>query len=390
VVLVLLPLAALAFRRGWVAALVLALGPGAMVAPQPAQALGWDDLWQRADQQAASAFAAGELERARELARAPARVGSAAYRLGDYQEAAEQFAAGAQAVDHYNRGNALARSGQLGEAIAAYDQALALDPGLDDAEYNRAQVEAALREQEREQPGQQGGDAQRSDANSGDSGGSADADPSSSPDNGQADESDSQGADQQPSEQGGNGQQGQDGQAGQGEQGAEQPGPDPESPGQQGDGAADEGGASEPRSASGADADAGPGDGAPPPGSGQRAGAGDDGQPGTSGDGAEPAAASGSERAEAERAAADYRDEATAAAASDAAAATAEPGDEDATGAGGPLAGLDAEARETRQATEQWLRRIPDDPAALLRRKFLYQYQGRQDSAEALNVDEPW
>ncbi len=32
---------------------------------------------------------------------------------------------------------------------------------------------------------------------------------------------------------------------------------------------------------------------------------------------------------------------------------------------------------ETEQASEQWLRRIPDDPAGLLRRKFKYQYQQR-------------
>ena len=33
---------------------------------------------------------------------------------------------------------------------------------------------------------------------------------------------------------------------------------------------------------------------------------------------------------------------------------------------------------EEQQATEQWLRRIPDDPAGLLRRKFRYQHQQRQ------------
>jgi Ca-activated chloride channel family protein len=33
---------------------------------------------------------------------------------------------------------------------------------------------------------------------------------------------------------------------------------------------------------------------------------------------------------------------------------------------------------EEQQATEQWLRRIPDDPAGLLKRKFYYQYQQRQ------------
>jgi Ca-activated chloride channel family protein len=37
------------------------------------------------------------------------------------------------------------------------------------------------------------------------------------------------------------------------------------------------------------------------------------------------------------------------------------------------------EMDEEQQATEQWLRRIPDDPAGLLRRKFRYQYQQRQN-----------
>ena len=37
---------------------------------------------------------------------------------------------------------------------------------------------------------------------------------------------------------------------------------------------------------------------------------------------------------------------------------------------------------EEQQATEQWLRRIPDDPAGLLRRKFRYQYQQRNYEAD--------
>jgi Ca-activated chloride channel family protein len=32
---------------------------------------------------------------------------------------------------------------------------------------------------------------------------------------------------------------------------------------------------------------------------------------------------------------------------------------------------------EEKMAADQWLRRIPDDPGGLLRRKFLYQYQQR-------------
>ena len=36
---------------------------------------------------------------------------------------------------------------------------------------------------------------------------------------------------------------------------------------------------------------------------------------------------------------------------------------------------------EEQQAAEQWLRRIPDDPGGLLRRKFLYQYRQQADGA---------
>lgn len=35
-------------------------------------------------------------------------------------------------------------------------------------------------------------------------------------------------------------------------------------------------------------------------------------------------------------------------------------------------------ADEQQQANEQWLNRIPDDPAGLLKRKFKYQYGQRQ------------
>jgi Ca-activated chloride channel family protein len=37
----------------------------------------------------------------------------------------------------------------------------------------------------------------------------------------------------------------------------------------------------------------------------------------------------------------------------------------------------DTASYEQQQADERWLRRIPDDPGGLLRRKFLYQYSQR-------------
>jgi Ca-activated chloride channel family protein len=52
-------------------------------------------------------------------------------------------------------------------------------------------------------------------------------------------------------------------------------------------------------------------------------------------------------------------------------------------------------AQEQQQAMEQWLRRIPDDPGGLLRRKFRYQYQrqGRDQDGNNLWPDDevqPW
>jgi Ca-activated chloride channel family protein len=51
--------------------------------------------------------------------------------------------------------------------------------------------------------------------------------------------------------------------------------------------------------------------------------------------------------------------------------------------------------QEQQQAMEQWLRRIPNDPGGLLRRKFRYQYQrqGRDQDGNNLWPDDevqPW
>ena len=43
---------------------------------------------------------------------------------------------------------------------------------------------------------------------------------------------------------------------------------------------------------------------------------------------------------------------------------------------------------ESEQATEQWLRRIPDDPAGLLRRKL--EQSHRIEYPEVRNAQEPW
>ena len=48
------------------------------------------------------------------------------------------------------------------------------------------------------------------------------------------------------------------------------------------------------------------------------------------------------------------------------------------------------EPDETEQDTEQWLRRIPDDPGGLLRRKFYYQYRERGTPSSALQEEQTW
>ncbi|WP_178102686.1 hypothetical protein, partial [Pseudomonas sp. FSL R10-2964] len=45
-----------------------------------------------------------------------------------------------------------------------------------------------------------------------------------------------------------------------------------------------------------------------------------------------------------------------------------------------PAPAANQTAEEQRQALEQWLRQIPDNPAELLRRKFWYEQQLHQDT----------
>jgi Ca-activated chloride channel family protein len=66
--------------------------------------------------------------------------GAAAYRKGDYARAEEYFAQGDDPRSEYNLGNALAKSGQYQRAIAAYDRALQRDPQFADARANREAV----------------------------------------------------------------------------------------------------------------------------------------------------------------------------------------------------------------------------------------------------------
>lgn len=264
--LALLPLGLLGFRRGALVPLLLLVLPVVPVEAAPEQrrlAL------TSADRQALQVFEQGDPARAAALFADPRWRSAALYRAGRYAESAALLADLDDVQAHYNRGTALAQAGDLEAALAALEQALKQDPDHADAQHNHAVVSELLaRSQSVEQQAEQG-----------------------SPSPGQGDDQDED--------------------------------------------------ASQPGSPQSADADA--------------AQAQDAGQ-------GQPEAAGQAAQRDAPAAAADGED--------DGAEAALAP---DFTEA---LDDLDAE--EMRQAMEQWLRQVPDEPGVLLQRKFEYQYRRQQ------------
>jgi len=143
-VLLLVPFLLLAFRRGVLAVLMFAF-----VVPNADAGL-WDDLWQRRDQQAHDALNHGAPEEAAVLFEDQDWKAAAHYRMGEFERAENRFKTDASADGHYNRGNALAQSGQIEEALDAYNKTLELNPEHEDAVFNKALLEQAQENQEGE------------------------------------------------------------------------------------------------------------------------------------------------------------------------------------------------------------------------------------------------
>lgn len=289
-------LAALAFRRGHLALLaVVALLP----LPQNAEAVELADLWRNDNQQALHQLKQGNAEAAARLFNDPHWRAAARYRAGQY-EAAVKALEGINTADAlYNKGNALARLGDYPAAIEAYEQALKLDPDDEDARHNRDLVKAQLQQQKQSQSDQTKGDQPQQDGQ-----GKQQSDRPGQ-------QGEQQSAEQQPAQRGD-------------QQQADSAGPtqDPTAQQQQAQQQAQQ------------EADEIEGEQ-------QQLGRQQDG-----------------EQAEGE----EQR----------------------------PLPSREySETAETDIATEQWLRRIPDDPGGLLRRKFQYQYQ-QQARQRRNNEREPW
>jgi len=359
--LALLPIAALAFRRGW---LVPVMALALVLPPDPGWAFGWDDLWRRPDQQAARAFATGDATAAAERFQDPAWRAAARYRGGDYAGAVADLAGLGGAEVDYNRGNALARLGQLDQSIAAYERALEQAPDHADARANLEQVRR-LRDQQQQQQdqssqqGQQGENGEDKDASTG------------------ADQ-DSQGGDQPP-----------DAADQAGKQNADQPQDQQAGPGQDGAQPQETGGQDDASSAR-------PGEAANTPADTEQAPAGQD--PGTPG-APDPAAGRTGQSAPPNAGDLGSQDQAAEPEVSLPDATDADPDAtreerQSATTPGQPpgtpapagtarraqpgAADLSMEEREQQQALEAQLQRVPDDPAGLLRQRFLLQHLRRE------------
>ena len=145
--LLVLPLAALSFRKGLLCVGLLLLLP----LPKNSYAFEWQDLWQNKDQQAQQAYKNNQFEQAANLFKNPDWKAAAHYKAGQYDKALDSLKVNQTALSAYNQGNALAQSGQLEEAVKAYEKALTLNPDDDDAKYNKALVEKELEKQKQEQ-----------------------------------------------------------------------------------------------------------------------------------------------------------------------------------------------------------------------------------------------
>ncbi len=147
--LLVLPLAALNFRKGLLTIALLLLLP----LPKNSYAMEWKDLWQNKDQQAEQAYKNNQFEQAASLFENSNWKAAANYKAGAYDKALENLAPKPDEKNAnvlYNQGNALAKSGQLEQALKAYEKALALNPADSDAKYNKELVEKALEKQKQD------------------------------------------------------------------------------------------------------------------------------------------------------------------------------------------------------------------------------------------------
>lgn len=164
-VLILLPFAALAFRRGWLLNIsgafllfgLMSQAPQVIAAEDKHNTLNqtqssWQNLLEKLSKNKAQrtndAFISQQYEKARDLSDEPLSRGSAEYKLENYEDALSNFKNAQGADARYNEGNTLAKLQKYEEAIAAYDEALNLNSIMQDALDNKKSIEDFLKQQQ--------------------------------------------------------------------------------------------------------------------------------------------------------------------------------------------------------------------------------------------------
>ncbi len=148
-ILLLIPLAALAFRRGWLLNVFFAFFLVSMLLQtQQVMAFSLDDLWKNKEQQAETALRLQQYGKVNKLSKNPLRLGSAAYKQDKYTEALDHFKKSKGANARYNEGNTLAKLNKYKEAIAAYDKAIEQQSDMQDAIENKSAIEKLLKRQQ--------------------------------------------------------------------------------------------------------------------------------------------------------------------------------------------------------------------------------------------------
>lgn len=208
--LLLLPFALMSFRRGWILSIVLAFNISHInyadansdtQQTSETHHFKWRDLWQTPDQQAYALERQQLHSQASKKFENPAWKGAAEYQAGEYQPALETLSTLAEknnhAAAHYNHGHALARNNDLDAAITAYDKALAINPEMKNAQQAKAIVEALKKQQQQQEEQQQKGDPSKENNDQQD-GDKQDGDQEDSGDENSGDENSGKQADSQP------------------------------------------------------------------------------------------------------------------------------------------------------------------------------------------------
>ena len=142
--LLIVPLSSLFFRRGWIFILIFTVLPY----DNQIYAFEWIDLWKTKNQQAKEAFDNGDYDTAVSLFTDPKWLAAANYDAKNFQKSAQIFNSIDDNDSLYNYANSLAKSGQLKKALEIYNEVIDLENKPEDAIYNRDLIMNLLKEQE--------------------------------------------------------------------------------------------------------------------------------------------------------------------------------------------------------------------------------------------------